>query len=87
MANGVTYVSQKTEDCNAECWQYDRERKRTGRFTEQTKDGYNMCAGDNLERIKNKKSWVMDTSYTITEKHITEMESALWSAKNGETTY
>ena len=28
-ANGVKEVSQQTEDCNAECCQYGRERKRT----------------------------------------------------------
>ena len=37
MASGVKEVSQQTEDCNAERWQFDRGKKGTGRCTEQTK--------------------------------------------------
>ena len=40
MASGVKEVSQQTEDCNAERWQFDRGKKRIGRYTEQTKDIY-----------------------------------------------
>ena len=76
-ATWVKEVSQQTEDCNTECWQYDKERTTSGRCTEPTKDTHDHVCRRLDGNDQTQHNWVMDTSYTIMETLGTDKESAL----------